>query len=52
MSLIKRICSTQYNNVIMVPALEWGRNNEAVARKAYSKRQLPATLDSDTLLVA
>ena len=38
-SLIKRICSTQYNNVVMVPALEWGRNNEDVARKAYSKRQ-------------
>ena len=38
-SLIKQICSTQYNKVVMVPALEWGKNNEEVARKAYSKQQ-------------
>ena len=38
-SLIKQICSTHYNQAVMVPALEWGRNNEDVARKAYKERQ-------------
>ena len=37
-SLIKQICSTQYNQVKKVPALEWGRNN-GIARRAYSERQ-------------
>ena len=37
-SLIKKICITQYNKV-MAPALEWGRSNEEVARKAYLARQ-------------
>jgi len=38
-SLFKQICSTQYNKVVMVPALEWGKNNEEVARKTYIKQQ-------------
>jgi len=38
-SLIKQICSTHYNQAVMVPALEWGRNNKDVARKAYTERQ-------------
>ena len=38
-SLVKQICSTQYNNMVKVPALEWGKNNEDVACKAYSKQQ-------------
>jgi len=37
----------------MVPALEWGRNNEDVARTAYTQRgKLQTILDSVALLIS